>query len=123
MPITKSAKKSLKVSETKRAHNLALTKKFKKTLKGADEKNINQTISEIDKMAKRHLIAKNKAARLKSRLNKKFGSPKQIQKSNLKNQNDNPKLKKQNTTEKTKEITKKPVTKKPAVKPKKVSKK
>lgn len=80
MPLTKSAKKSLKVSRTKRAHNLVIEKKLKKALKNTDEKNVNEVISLIDKAAKKNLIHKNKAARLKSRLNKKFGSPKAIKK-------------------------------------------
>lgn len=80
MPITKSAKKSLRVSLRQRTQNLKVEKKLKQALKKADEKNVNEVISLIDKAAKTNLIHKNKAARLKSRLNKKFGSPKAIKK-------------------------------------------
>jgi small subunit ribosomal protein S20 len=68
MPITKSAKKSLKVSETKREQNkktrIALSKALKST------KDVNKSISAIDKAAKSGVIHKNKAARLKSRMMK-----------------------------------------------------
>ena len=109
MPITKSAKKSLKVSRTKRVHNLLIEKKLKKALKKVDEKNVNEVISLIDKAAKKNLIHKNKAARLKSRINKKFGSPKKVKKA----------VPAPKTAPKTsaKKIVK-PISKKPSIKPK-----
>lgn len=76
MPITKSAKKSLRNSERKRERNKQQEIELEKALKSGSEKNINEVISKIDKAAKTHLISKNKAARLKSRLMKKFGTPK-----------------------------------------------
>ena len=76
MPITKSAKKSLKVSLKKRAANRAQEIELDKAVKKVSASNINEVISKIDKAAKTHLISKNKAARLKSRLTKKFGTPK-----------------------------------------------
>ena len=76
MPITKSAKKALAASERKRAHNAVLENKLKKALKKVDQKNSNETVSLIDKMAKTHIISKNKAGRLKSRISKKYGTPK-----------------------------------------------
>ena len=76
MPITKSAKKSLKVSLRKRQMNRAQKIELEKTIKKASTSNINEAISKIDKAAKTHLISKNKAARMKSRLTKKFGTPK-----------------------------------------------
>ena len=75
MPITKSAKKSLKVSLKKREMNRAQEVELGKMLKKASSSNINEVISKIDKAAKNHLISKNKAARLKSRFMKKFGTP------------------------------------------------
>ncbi|MCL5407405.1 MAG: 30S ribosomal protein S20 [Patescibacteria group bacterium] len=76
MPITKSAKKAYVSSERKRAHNVELEKKLKLSLKKVNKENTNETISVIDKMAKRHIISKNKAGHLKSSIAKKFGTPK-----------------------------------------------
>lgn len=76
MPITKSAKKALRSSERKRVHNLIWEKKLKKALKKADKDNASEVISIIDKTAKQNIITKNKAGRLKSKLAKKFGTPK-----------------------------------------------
>lgn len=76
MPITKSAKKALRVSETKRAQNQTNKVVLEKALRKADVKTVNSVMSTIDKSAKTGLIHKNKAARLKSRLAKKFGTPK-----------------------------------------------
>lgn len=73
MPITQSAKKALRVSEKKRAHNIVLENKFKKILKGAKKENLSEVCSVIDKTAKNHIISKGKAARLKSRLTRKLG--------------------------------------------------
>ena len=102
MPITKSAKKSLRVSLKKREMNRTQEIELEKAVKkvsasnlSADRQDINEVISKIDKAAKTHLISKNKAARMKSRLAKKFGTPK--------------KVKTQNSKVKT--VTKKPVTK------------
>lgn len=77
MPITKSAKKSMRVSEKKREQNRQQEVELDKSLKKVSAPNINEVISKIDKAAKTHLISKNKAARLKSRLAKKYGTPKQ----------------------------------------------
>jgi len=117
LPITKSAKKAYVSSERKRAHNLVLKNKLKFSLKKVSKENTNETISTIDKMAKRHIISKNKAGHLKSRLAKKFGTPKKIQTSKSKSQNDNSKIKKTKVTEKPK------TTKKLVIKPKISSKK
>lgn len=75
MPITKSAKKSLKVSRTKKAANDIQRIALSKALKTVDAKTVNHTVSLIDKAAKTGLMHKNKAARLKSRLAKKYGTP------------------------------------------------
>lgn len=95
MPITKSAKKSLKVSLKKRAMNRVQEIDLEKALQKVSASNVNEVISKIDKAAKTNLISDNKAARMKSRLAKKFGTPK--------------KVKTQNSKVKT--VTKKPVTK------------
>jgi small subunit ribosomal protein S20 len=76
MPITKSAKKSLKVARVKQAQNYTNTVLLEKALRKASTETINSVMSVIDKSAKTDIIHKNKAARLKSRLTKKFGTPK-----------------------------------------------
>lgn len=76
MPITKSAKKSLKVSRTKKVQNDRAKIELSKALKKVDAKNISEVVSVIDKSAKIGIIAKNKAAHLKSALSKKFSTPK-----------------------------------------------
>lgn len=74
MPITKSAKKKERQEKKRRAKNTAWKRLFKKTLKAYKEKpssdDLNKAQSTIDKVAKRNIIHKNKAARLKSKLAK-----------------------------------------------------
>jgi len=73
MPITKAAIKALRQSRKKRLNNLkkknALHKAVKKT---SSAKELAKAQSVIDKAVKTKYIHKNKAARLKSRLAKKF---------------------------------------------------
>jgi len=72
MPVTKSAKKALKQGirrgkendKTRRAYKLAI-KKFKKE---PVPKNLSWAYSKIDRAAKKNVIHKNKAARLKAQL-------------------------------------------------------
>lgn len=78
MPISKSAKKSLRVSKVKRAQNRKQEIDLEKALKKASANTVNAVISKIDKAAKTRLISQNKAARMKSRLTKKFGTPKNV---------------------------------------------
>ena len=74
MPVTKTAKRALRVSqkkaivnrETERRLDIALHK-AKKTKSVSD---INTASSLTDRSAKKHLIHKNKAARIKSQLSK-----------------------------------------------------
>jgi len=74
MPVTKSAKKTLR-KDRRRAVINKLRKKitkqaikvFKKTL---SEKDFKKAVSLVDRLAKNKVINKNKAARLKSRLAK-----------------------------------------------------
>lgn len=75
MPITKSAKKSLKTSLNKAQANKKSLNNLEVALKKVTDKNISSVVSLIDKTAKKNLIHKNKAARLKSQLAKKFKNP------------------------------------------------
>lgn len=81
MPITKSAKKALRQSMRRRARNLkkkeaykGVTKDIKKLAEAGKTKDARDLLSKLyqalDKAAKTHVIKKNKAARLKSRLTK-----------------------------------------------------
>lgn len=76
MPITKSAKKSLKVSRTKAEQNRKREVLLSKALKQVNAENVSNAVSLIDKAAKSGIIHENKAARMKSQLAKKFGTPK-----------------------------------------------
>jgi small subunit ribosomal protein S20 len=86
MPKIKAAKKALRSSVKKAAHNLELKERFKliakklnKTSVKNQEKLMSEYFSALDKAAKNHVIHKNKAARLKSRaslkLSKKIVKP------------------------------------------------
>ncbi|PIZ56902.1 30S ribosomal protein S20 [bacterium (Candidatus Torokbacteria) CG_4_10_14_0_2_um_filter_35_8] len=81
MPIKKSAAKRLRQSIKRHTHNLKIknaykepVKKFRNLLsegKTEEAKKLTSTIyKKLDKTAKAHVIRKNKAARLKSRLTK-----------------------------------------------------
>lgn len=76
MPIIKSAKKKLRKDRSKTLINLEYIKSYKLAIqavkKGAEDKRdlISKAYSKIDKSAKRGVIHKNKANRLKSRINK-----------------------------------------------------
>ena len=73
MPILKASKKGQRQNVARRKHNVVIRQTLKDTLKTASEKNLDKVFSVVDKAAKRHIIHKNKAARIKSRLSKKFG--------------------------------------------------
>ena len=74
MPIIKSAIKKLrqdkKRTKINRVKKDSLKDAIKKALKTKKEVDVKGAISAIDKAAKKHLIHKNKAARLKSRVAK-----------------------------------------------------
>lgn len=74
MPQTKSAKKKLRVDVRRRRFNLAVKNKLKAALKKfkntPSPDNFRQLTSILDKAAKKNIIKKQKAARLKSRLSK-----------------------------------------------------
>jgi len=81
MPVTKQAKKKLRKDKKREAENLKVKTVFKKivknTRKNATVKSLSEASKVIDKTAKKGLIHKNKAARLKSRLakSKRSASP------------------------------------------------
>lgn len=74
MPITSSAKKALRQSESRRARNRVWKNKLSEAVKKAvSEKSpafLSAAYKIIDKSAKKGLIKKNKAARMKSKLAK-----------------------------------------------------
>lgn len=80
MPVIKSAKKKLRQDKKRTAANKKFEDLFKKLVKKARKdssgKNIKEAVIIIDKAAKRNIIHKNKAARLKSSLSKLLGKPK-----------------------------------------------
>jgi small subunit ribosomal protein S20 len=87
MPITKSAKKALRNSKTKRVFNIRrqnemndVVKQIKKLVKDKNEieakKLLSSAYKAIDKAAKGNTIKKNAASRKKSRLSKMIKSVK-----------------------------------------------
>lgn len=86
MPITKSAKRALRKSYKNRKHNQGLKNNLKASIKNAlvliNKKDkqagsaSSKTISLIDKAAKRKIISKQRAGRLKSRISKELNSNK-----------------------------------------------
>jgi len=74
MPITKSAKKATRQSKRKEVFNLKIKQSLKSLVKNFKRKPSEETLraaySQIDKAAKKHVIHKNKANRIKARLAK-----------------------------------------------------
>lgn len=74
MPVTKSAKKKLKKDKTRTKENKKVENLFKSAIKRAQksktEKVVKDAMKLVDKAAKKNIIHKNKASRLKSRLSK-----------------------------------------------------
>jgi small subunit ribosomal protein S20 len=77
MPNIKSAKKKMRKDVKRTKHNVFYHEAIKKAMKlvgkltgDSDPQKTKKTISLIDKAAKRKIIHKNKAARLKSRVMK-----------------------------------------------------
>lgn len=74
MPVTKSAKKKFRQDKRKTLQNKNLENLFKKMIKMAQknptEENIKKAVIHVDKSAKKNIIHKNKAARIKSTLYK-----------------------------------------------------
>ncbi len=71
MPIIKSARKRVRVAQKATIRNSKTKRQLKESLKSLNKKASSETLiaaqSAIDKAAKKHVIHKNKAARLKSR--------------------------------------------------------
>jgi small subunit ribosomal protein S20 len=82
MPLKQSAKKTLRIEHRRTAENDITRAKVKNALKGARiavaksdkdaDKKISAAYRELDIAAKKNVIHKNKASRLKSRLVKKL---------------------------------------------------
>jgi small subunit ribosomal protein S20 len=74
MPILKNALKKMRSDATKTAFNQGQRTELKTVLakakKHADSTHLSEAFSTLDKAAKKNLIHKNKAARIKSRLSK-----------------------------------------------------
>lgn len=72
MPVIKSAAKKLRQAKKRTVHNRAVKSALKKLLDGYKKKPGNDAFaklsSALDKAAKKNIIHRNKAARLKSRL-------------------------------------------------------
>ncbi len=80
MPVTRSAKKALRVSVRRNLENLRIKRLLRGALKSASKEKLAKTFSAIDKAVKFNVIHENKAGRLKAQLSKRFGSssPKSI---------------------------------------------
>lgn len=75
MPLIKSAKKKLRQDKKRSTRNFSYEDAYKKELKKiksgkSSEKSIQSFYSKIDKAAKKNIVHKNKANRLKSRISK-----------------------------------------------------
>lgn len=74
MPISKTAKRALRASKKKTIINKVITSNLEKTIrqarKGKTPQTIRKAISLADRAAKKKIIHKNKAARIKSSLSK-----------------------------------------------------
>lgn len=81
MPVTYSAKKALRRDQRRAKTNLEIKRRYKEALKRAkklgSKKALQEAGSLIDRAAKKRVIHKNKAARLKSRLAKLLQRPKE----------------------------------------------
>ncbi|MDP3993105.1 MAG: 30S ribosomal protein S20 [bacterium] len=72
MPISKSAKKSLRVAQHKTSLNRYRKALIKEALKNVTAENASKAVSMIDKGVKWNLFHKNRAARMKSALAKQL---------------------------------------------------
>jgi small subunit ribosomal protein S20 len=81
MPVIKSAKKKLKKDIKRTVENKKLKDLFRKAVKKAEksptESSVRKAVKLTDKAAKKNIIHKNKAARIKSKLAKLLGGKKQ----------------------------------------------
>lgn len=74
VPLSKSARKAERSSAKKREQNAKFKKQFKDTLKKATPETLSKVQAVIDKAAKKHIIHKNKAAHLKSKITKQLNT-------------------------------------------------
>jgi len=78
MPVTKTARRALRVSTKKRLVNKSLATRLEIALRLAKKqktkKHVSEATSLADRAAKRNLIHKNKASRIKRSLSKLAGS-------------------------------------------------
>jgi small subunit ribosomal protein S20 len=74
MPVIKSAKKKLRKDIKREKRNdvlrISLSKTLKEFKKNPSDKLLSSTVKAIDKASKNHIIHKNKAARIKSKISK-----------------------------------------------------
>ena len=74
MPVTKTAKRALRVSKRKESENKILVGKLevaiRKAKRAKTEKAAAEAVSMVDRALKRRIVHKNKAARLKSQISK-----------------------------------------------------
>lgn len=75
MPLLRSAKKALRSSRRKRSQNRKAENEMQISLKKIKKETASVAYSKIDKAVKKGLIHKNKAAHMKSKIAKKFGTP------------------------------------------------
>ncbi len=107
MPVTKSATKKLRVDRRRTIFNLRLKRRYKKAIKVFMETKTIETLKRayalIDRAVKRHIIHRNKAARLKSQVAKALvkEQKKAVEKTKK------PKTKKTTKTRKSSRVTKK----------------
>ncbi len=85
MPIIKSAKKKLRQDRKRAVSNLAYEKAYKSAIKAIksgknQKKTLEEAFSKIDKAAKKGVIHKNKANRLKSEISKFLSKGKKVAK-------------------------------------------
>jgi len=74
MPVTKTAKRALRVSKRKRLSNAKVSRDLEVALrlakKSKNSANIKKAVSLTDRAAKKGIIHKNRASRIKSQLSK-----------------------------------------------------
>lgn len=82
MPVTKTAKRALRSSKNKESINKAIISKLEVAVrhakKGKSEAKVISAISLSDRAAKKRVIHKNKAARIKSQLSKLLPKSKEV---------------------------------------------
>lgn len=82
MPILKHAKKKLKQDKRRTAENKKFKVTFKKLVKKAKEdrtpESVSKAFSSVDKAAKKNVLPKNRAARIKSALTKSVAAPAKV---------------------------------------------